>query len=111
MPTSTRRYAPAFSEIFGKFETSQWGDVGIAPYGSFEVFREVRRGRCPHRPKDTIEFAEDYRKNGAVCRGDVLNRPLRSVGKAAQIPVKYSERGDLGEDGVLRLGHCLKRLG
>ncbi len=31
----------------------------------------MRRGRCPHRPKGTIEFASDFRKNDSVCRVDV----------------------------------------
>ena len=35
------------------------------------AFRNVRRGRCPHRPKGSYEFAEDFQKNGAFCRGDV----------------------------------------
>ena len=48
------------------------------------VFRKfygrVRRGRCPHRPKGTDEFAGDFRKIGFTCRVDVLNRPLRKFG-------------------------------
>ena len=36
------------------------GDAHIAPLGSYE-------------------FAEDFRKIGAYCRGDVLNRPLRAL--------------------------------
>ena len=36
-----------------------------------EFPNRVRRGRCPHRPKGTNEFAEDFRKNGLFCRVDV----------------------------------------
>ena len=32
MPTSARQDAPVFTEIFGKFATSQRADVGIGPY-------------------------------------------------------------------------------
>ena len=31
----------------------------------------MRRGRCPHRPVGTVEFAADFRKIGFVCRVDV----------------------------------------
>ena len=34
-------------------------------------FQAIRRGRCPHRPKRSYEFAGNFRKNGAVCRDDV----------------------------------------
>ena len=46
-------------------------DRVVRPYGSFKIFRDVRRGRCPHRPKGTAGFAEDFRKIGTVCRDDV----------------------------------------
>ena len=39
--------------------------------GMFDPFREVRRGRCPHRPDGTLEFAGDFRKISAFCRDDV----------------------------------------
>ena len=28
-------------------------------YSSFEIFRKVRRGRCPHRPGNTNRFYEN----------------------------------------------------
>ena len=31
----------------------------------------MRRGRCPHRPKESGEFALDFRKIGVICRVDV----------------------------------------
>ena len=43
------------------------------------AFRNVRRGRCPHRPKGSYEFAEDFRKNGAFCRGDVGIAPYAKL--------------------------------
>ena len=33
--------------------------------------QRTRRGRCPHRPKGTIEFAVDFCIRSAFCRGDV----------------------------------------
>ena len=41
------------------------------PYKLFWHFQEVRRGRCPHRPKGSFEFAEDFRKSGLYRRVDV----------------------------------------
>ena len=31
----------------------------------------MRRGRCPHRPKENCEFSLDFRKIGVICRVDV----------------------------------------
>jgi len=36
-----------------------------------ECPKSTRRGRCPHRPKGTIEFAGDFRKIGLYRRVDV----------------------------------------
>ena len=33
-----------FTEISGEFATSQWGDVGIAPYAKTEKFQKSRKG-------------------------------------------------------------------
>ena len=35
------------------------------------ILHVLRRGRCPHRPKGTNEFAEDFRKNDLYRRVDV----------------------------------------
>ena len=37
----------------------------------------VRRGRCPHRPKGSIGFAEDFCKNRCILPGRCRHRPLR----------------------------------
>ena len=50
------------------------------PYKLFWHFQEVRRGRCPHRPKGSFEFAEDFRKNGFYRRVDVGIDPYASQG-------------------------------
>ena len=48
MPTSTWKNAPFFSEISGEFVGTQWGDVGIAPYGGRKrVSGQMRRGTWP----------------------------------------------------------------
>ena len=50
----------------------------------------LRRGRCPHRPKGNHEFAGNFRINRLFCRGDVgiapyamfetLPKPVRTGG-------------------------------
>ncbi len=54
-------------------------DKDVRPYSSFEIFRKVRRGRCPHRPKGTVEFAGDFRKNGFIRRGNVGIAPYALI--------------------------------
>ena len=54
--------------------------------GMFDPFREVRRGRCPHRPDGTLEFAGDFRKICTFCRDDVGIVPYANLGNF-QTPV------------------------
>ena len=54
--------------------------------GMFDPFREVRRGRCPHRPKGTNEFAGEFRISGAFRRDDVGIVPYANLGNF-QTPV------------------------
>ena len=64
--------------ICGEFDGAHRVDVGIDPYAPQET--HVFVGAYAHiSPPKTYEFAEDFRKNGASCRGDVLNRPLRII--------------------------------
>lgn len=44
----------------------------------------MRRGRCPHRPEGTNEFAGDFRKNGFIRRGDVGIVPYEPYGSFLQ---------------------------
>ena len=76
------------------------------------AFRNVRRGRCPHRPKGSYEFAEDFRKNGAFCRGDVgiapyakLREFLRSFRADKKIPRRVGRGQGCGIDGACRPGY------
>ena len=76
------------------------------------AFRNVRRGRCPHRPKGSYEFAEDFRKNGAFCRGDVGIAPYakleefpRSFRADKKIPRRVGRGQGCGIDGACRPGY------
>ena len=42
-------------------------------------FRNVRRGRCPHRPKGSYEFAESFRKNRIFCGRTESSAPTDSL--------------------------------
>ena len=52
-------------------------------YSSFEIFRKVRRGRCPHRPIGQLRICrKSPKKNGAFCRVDVGIDPYTETGSA-----------------------------
>ena len=51
-------------------QNSRAGDF-YAIFRMFDPFREVRRGRYPHRPDGSLEFAGNFRKISAFCRDDV----------------------------------------
>ena len=52
----------------------------------------TRRGRCPHRPKGSREFAGAFRKIGSYRRVDVLNRPLRGLGQIIPVFPRWAVR-------------------
>ena len=51
---------------------------------NFRNLPPLRRGRCPHCPKGTIELAEDFQKTGPICRVDVGIDPYGFSEKCAK---------------------------
>ena len=75
---------------------------GGRPYGSSEILRKVRRGRCPHRPCTTHPFFRKSNANSFVPLGRCGHRPLRErCGRCAQSPPtqnwEFSQNKSLAE--------------
>ena len=49
---------------------------------SESISPETRRGRGPHRPKGTNEFAVNFQNNRCILPGRCRHRPLRNIGQS-----------------------------
>ena len=61
------RRAPARSSFLHRYAVTAFHTRHIFP----GFLQSTRRGRCPHRPKGSYEFAEDYPKNRIVFTGSM----------------------------------------
>ena len=74
---SVRPQKIRFFENLRRIRNFQRTESRVRPYGSFAIFRDVRRGRCPHRPGGTNRFHGNPRRIRNIFMGRYGHRPLR----------------------------------
>mgnify|MGYP004635965825 CR=1 FL=1 len=74
--------------------------------GFFEISRKRRKGRCPHRPEGTIEFARDFRKIGLYRRG-VRCKIRRSSGRLVGGDAHIAPRAPSNSPGTSAKTQCI----
>ena len=103
-----------FTKIFGEFVTSQWGDVGIAPYafwGGFPELQNHAQQACrAWFLSDSVELprqAQDFLRDGEAClTGLQAPTPVFRLERAGFVHARVFSKAEI----VLHLRdeeHCL----